>query len=263
MTSMDSVWLRIHDEPLIAGRVLLDALLVGGTSNLLTPLWSLQWEIIFSLLLPLYAWAAVRFGRRWYLVAGACLASSVAGVALHVNVLTYLPMFMLGALIAVHLPKLRETASRLSSPGFWWTASIVSTVALTSRWVLAGIPAIPSGLTILPATVGAAGIVLIAALWPAARLQLERPAVLLLGKISFSLYLIHEPIVLAVAQVTPPELMGWTPLVSVPLSVAVAYGFFRLIEAPSHGIAQSVRRRMGGASASTGPEAKASRSSAI
>ncbi|MCY0905469.1 acyltransferase family protein [Arthrobacter sp. H14-L1] len=240
MTPADSAWMRIHDEPLGAGRVLLDSLLVGGTSNLLTPLWSLQWEVIFSLLLPVYLWVAVRFSRYWMLLGAGSLALSFTGVALHVDAFRFLPMFMLGALIAVKLPDLRNGSARISTQ-LWWAFLTGAIVLLTARWTLGEVPA---GLMFLPAILGAIGIVVTAASWPDAARILERPAVLILGRISFSLYLIHEPVVLAVAQLLPHEMLAWTPVLAVPVSVAVAHLFFRLIEAPSHKLSQMVRNRL-------------------
>lgn len=46
-----SSWLNLHDEP---PNVLSDVVLLGGAGQLNSPLWSLQWEMTFSLLLPLY-----------------------------------------------------------------------------------------------------------------------------------------------------------------------------------------------------------------
>lgn len=52
-----SSWLRHHDLPITVARMVRTSILVLGTEWLNSPLWSLRWEVLFSLLLPVYVFA--------------------------------------------------------------------------------------------------------------------------------------------------------------------------------------------------------------
>ena len=79
-----------------------DALLLRGTQALLPPLWSLKWEVIFSLLLPLAVYVAARTPRRGavqvvVLLAITCFGTETSGGR---GYFLYLPMFGVGAVMA-------------------------------------------------------------------------------------------------------------------------------------------------------------------
>ncbi len=59
-----------------------------------------------------------------------------------------------------------------------------------------------------------------------------------LGRISFSLYLIHEPIVVSLDRLLPGDNPWEVLLIALPLSLLVAAGFYRLVEAPSLRVAR-------------------------
>jgi peptidoglycan/LPS O-acetylase OafA/YrhL len=61
-----------------------------------------------------------------------------------------------------------------------------------------------------------------------------------LGRISFSLYLTHDPIVVAVNTLLPIGMAWWTPVIAIPLALVVAVLFFRFVEAPAHRLAKQV-----------------------
>jgi peptidoglycan/LPS O-acetylase OafA/YrhL len=65
-----------------------------------------------------------------------------------------------------------------------------------------------------------------------------------LGSRSFSLYLVHEPVVVSVAMVlktTQPLNVG---LVAIPLALLAAEVFFRLVERPSHRFSRTAGKAM-------------------
>lgn len=84
--------------------------------------------------------------------------------------------------------------------------------------------------------VAGAGRLILAALGCLDR-PLRRPAVQWLGTRSFSLYLVHEPVVVAVGYLT-----GWTSpavlLLTVPVSLGLAEVVFRIVERPAHRLAR-------------------------
>lgn len=227
-----------------------DAVLVGGAGLINSPLWSLRWEVIFSLLLPLYLLMAAR-GRRWLpLKLAALLALIALGTVVGSQALRFLPMFGVGVLMAYHLDLLKEAQRRIEAVRrpelLWWSLAGATVLLLTARWTALGLPvdnvllgAAASG----GSFVGAVVAVYLAMFWPSARDGLGTGPVQYLGLRSFSLYLIHEPVVVSARFLLPDALPAWaTFLVCVILSLAAAMLFYRLVEAPSHTLAQRAGR---------------------
>ena len=78
--SMQSLWLEGRPHELSIRTIFRDITLVGGSGGLVSPLWSLRWEILFSLLLPVFVVIVVRFARgRAFVFAGAFERPVVAG----------------------------------------------------------------------------------------------------------------------------------------------------------------------------------------
>ena len=63
-----------------------------------------------------------------------------------------------------------------------------------------------------------------------------------LGMRSFSLYLIHEPIVVSVTFALRSNNAFLVAMLALPLSLLVTEAFFRLMERPSHRLAQAAGR---------------------
>jgi peptidoglycan/LPS O-acetylase OafA/YrhL len=71
---------------------------------------------------------------------------------------------------------------------------------------------------------------------------LDRPALAWLGRISFSLYLIHMPVLGAMLHGLGGTLSLWGALLlGVPLSLLAAQGFYSLVEAPSQRLSRRIR----------------------
>ena len=236
----------------------MDALLVAGAGLLNGPLWSLQWEMIFSLLLPAYLLLAYpSFTRRHRavlpLVVIGVLGLIGLGTMLGSGALRFLPMFAIGVLMAFNqdaLATARDWLARRSWPRLaWGSLAAITVVLLSGRWITAGLPlesrlldAAASGGSFL----GACLTVFLALHWPAARALLQRRLWQWLGTVSFSLYIIHEPIVVSTALLLPAEVAGWaTPLIALPLALLIAAAFFRLVEAPAHAVAKAVGDSVG------------------
>ncbi|ARC58306.1 hypothetical protein AS850_14570 [Frondihabitans sp. 762G35] len=206
---------------------------------------------LFSLLLPLFVFLAVKLERVWLqLVFVLAAVSAVGTVALSTHPsLEYLPAFGIGALFAAALPRLTallERVNRSARPGNAWVAlTVVASLLLTARWTLA--PVLPPrllGVTAFPVLLGAALFVVIAMGSEGARRFLTTRVVRWLGMISFSLYLTHEPVVVGVAQLLPQPLQNWSGLVSVPLSLLVGWLFYKAVERPAHRLSQVVKKRL-------------------
>ena len=244
-----SWWISWHAVEVTPQRVGRDLLLVLGTDAINSPLSSLRWEVLFSLLLPLFVFLVRRLGRAWPVgLVGLLVLCGIGNQTDgHGRALFYLPMFGLGAVLA---------ASR-SHVGPWWERHVggrragravlaAGVVLLSAHWALIGLGVTTTWLRtagVVAELVGALLLVM-AAIWsPAASRPLAHPVVRWLGSRSFSLYLVHEPLAVAVSLLLPLDAQLLTPVLTVPLALLLAEGFFRLVERPSHRLARTVGRR--------------------
>ena len=244
LNATSSPWLQRDRANYDFGSVMQDLTLVGGTSGVVSPLWTLRWEIIFSLLLPVAAYAA-RVIPAW-LLGVACVALSAFGASQDVAAMQYLPIFGVGVALEGEWDRIGGVVDRMTrrAGGVVWTALILAALTMLSmHWLLlaplghAAAVALSQG----PIVFGAALLVIAAThCGPAQRLLTWRP-IAWLGGISFSLYLIHEPLVLMMAGAT--HAARWTLLTAVPMALVVAWVFWMLVERPAHHLARTVRAR--------------------
>jgi peptidoglycan/LPS O-acetylase OafA/YrhL len=244
-----SAYMAVHAEPITFLKIARDAVLVDGANSYNGPFWSLQWEVIFSLLLPLYVFLAVRLKRVWLQMIFVLAAISAVATVLDRPSLEYLPAFGVGALIAAALPNALALADRINSgsrPRLAWIAlAVLAALLITTAWTLAPVlPAPLLGATQFTVLLGATLFVFIALGSPGAKRFLTTRIVKWLGLISFSLYLTHEPIVIGVAQLLPRHLEAFGVILSVPVSLLVGWLFFRIVEKPAHRLSQAVKRRL-------------------
>jgi peptidoglycan/LPS O-acetylase OafA/YrhL len=224
-----SDWLLDHELALDFAEVMKNLTLVSP-SWLNSPLWSLEWEVVFSLLLPLYVIIAHKArGYIWPAIAGA-IALSTLGSALESRPLQYLPMFVIGSLLATARLNLKRTTRA------WVLAAAV--IGITARWWLAGLPH-ASTATLPIVLASASAIVAIAASGVPA---LETPLPQKMGRLSFSLYLVHEPVIVTFALVFPSSLVWLVPVVGIPVGLVAAYLFYLAVEKPSQMISGRVAR---------------------
>ena len=235
-TGARGLWMRARPNEATWSGVAQDLTLLRGASSFISPLWSLQWEVWFSLLLPLYVLAATLSRRLplWVPVAG-LVGMVAAGSLFNDKALTHLPMFAIGVVVAARLPELMRRAASIRPRG-WALVTLGATVLITAHWWLL---AVTTNSTILRLSVplallGASGYVLTVALSPQARRWLETKPVQWLGLTSFSLYLVHEPIVIALGFLMGPGAGPLLVAVAVPTSLLAGWLFYRLVELPAH-----------------------------
>jgi peptidoglycan/LPS O-acetylase OafA/YrhL len=258
-----SWWLNAHEQASAWG-VLGDLMLLVTPGATYTALWSLQWEMWFSLTLPLFVGAALFCVRRapvWgtSLAAAGLIVLMLVGQLLDARAMRFMPVFGLGVLMAVERARLASLAAWLSSRRMWPVAAVGAVVLLLADWLVHGIVAEPPSLVYAAGVslrmMGAAMVVHLFLHWrPAQRAATARP-LRWLGSRSFSLYLVHEPIVVAVAfLLVAPGGVGLVLVVALPVALFVAELFFRAVEAPSHRFARLIGGRAGaplGGAAST------------
>jgi peptidoglycan/LPS O-acetylase OafA/YrhL len=222
-----------------------NATLLVKTGWLDSPLWSLRFEVAFSVFLPLAVWAGALGHRVRAVESAACLAVVVAGWQVHSQLLEYVPMFGLGVVLAYEQERFRAVTCRFTQAR-WIVITTVSVLLISSYWDLWGlglgrIAAFGQAL----AAIGGCGVLVAIRDWPSARRLGEVAPVQWLGKRSFSLYLIHEPIVVTVVFA-----LGGKPdvalvfAIALPVTLALTEVFYRVVEHPSHLFALAVGRRV-------------------
>ena len=238
----DSAWIQTHDAPLtpaIAARTLV---LLDGTDVFNSPLWSLQWEMWFSLLLPLYVLCARVERLRWLNPVGALVVLLLLDASGQHRPLVYRVSFAVGGCLAVLIDDLR---GRDLPVWVGWAVLGLVVLAMTWRWTALGL-----GLEALSrwwptaAVVGSTLLLVLAITWGPARRFFGGPALLWCGAVSFSLYLVHEPIIVSLAHLAPAGLLWLVPMVGIGVSIPFAMAFLRWVEAPSHRLAKRWRRRV-------------------
>ena len=226
-----SWWMLAHDIPVSIETLSRDALLLFGTDFLNSPLWSLRWEVIFSLLLPIYLFAGRRLTGLAGIIAGALLLACIPlGAFLDFQALIFLPIFGLGVLMAGNLAAIQSWSSQRSEMQ-WRMLKLLGLALVGWNW-WPGIGLI--NWSAAPPTLGAAVLVLVALGWPAAENTARRPVLYWLGSRSFSLYLTHEPVVVSCAIVLATTDAALNTVVACPLSLIIAELFYRTVERPAH-----------------------------
>lgn len=254
----DSWWLAVHGRPPTVGGALQDALLLVSPGSTNYVLWSLQWEVVYCLALPLVLLGLRALPRIWPLKVLAVLGALVIGARTDSLAVSSLSFFALGTLMAVEHRRLQRWASAIQGRRYarvvWSLALCGGLALLLSYWffhatsrVGSALPqdadAISRGLQ----AIGACLLIFIVWQWPAAQRAMTSRVAQWLGTRSFSLYLVHLPVVLSVALI-----LGGQPSLGVALALTLAIGlpltevFFQLVEHPSHQLARRVGRVLTG-----------------
>ncbi|TFB60254.1 acyltransferase [Cryobacterium sp. Hz7] len=239
-----SQWLEVHPKSYTAVGIIADATLLDGVSGTVTPLWSLKWEVLFSILLPVYVAVAKRINPA--LVMAGSLVLLALGSTVQSGVLMYLPMFAIGVALAHGWSRISRWAEAVNGSRIGWMAwggmLIVSATLALSTWMLNPLRLGIGALTLPLIVVGVVGLILVAAFSPLAQWILSSRPFVWLGTLSFSLYLTHEPIVVAFGYLLPthPKLAA---LFAVCCAFPLAWLFHKLVEKPSHRLAQQIAGR--------------------
>lgn len=243
-TDARSSWSQAFSFPTLSVGDVVDSLfLITGSPKLNNPLWTLRWELLFSLLLPVAFLLVVRIRRgQWFWIA-LCGAASGSGAAIGVQALRYGPVFLAGALLASFVACHLAGQSRRTSWALFGAGIALIGMPDVVRLAVTGdaasfARALSQGLVLVGAS-----LIVMALVRPSLLTQFfALPVFRFLGRISFSLYLVHVPIILGAVHVAPEHPMR-AMLVAVPAAFAVAWLFTRLVEEPAARLARRVGAR--------------------
>lgn len=208
-------------------------------------IWTLVHEMRLSIIFPLMLVWILRYGWRKSLILAFALSVVVAPIyfltidnepmiANLVSTLHYALFFVVGALLALHLNTIRMFYSRLStrSRAFLFSAGLISYCYGLFPDILLGVgnPMLLSWLTLPGATV-VVGLALCSG--TAIRL-LDRPLPQFLGRISYSLYLLHPLVQLGLVHLLYGQLpLGAILVLAFVLTFPLSYLFYLWVEVPS------------------------------
>ena len=242
----------LWDQKLTVGYVGRNLAMTGLTPDMTLDLvmWSLVHELRISLVFPLLFLAT----RRWpaLSMAGSLLLSVICIEALAGTEATTVPMslvdtgrfvflFTAGILIASRVAELRQAAARLSGTTKAWL------------WPLSLVLILSPGPTVyryFDLTWGLGAVLLLVLVVSSLRAErmLSARAPVWLGRVSYSLYLVHLPILIGAVHLADGVLPLWaTTIAAVLASLICAELMHRAIEIPSMRLGRALARRLDGA----------------
>lgn len=228
----------LWDRPLSFDYVLRNLMMTGLRPDMTLDLvmWSLVHELRISLVFPLLLLLTRRFPK------GAAILSVIVALACTralagqepadlgwslVDTLRFVPMFVAGILIAGNIATIRSRMARvpgLVQAGLWGGAFVLllfpgQSVSNYYDFVWGG-----GAVLLLMLTIASARANTVLSIGPARWL----------GRVSYSLYLIHVPLLVAFVHLTHGWMPLWmVPVFVIPLSLAAAEVMYRAAEAPS------------------------------
>lgn len=209
----------------------------GPHLNLIPPTWSLVCEIRISVIFPCLIWLMRRAGFWLFPVAVIVSAAfKLAEQKLHADPAAtlwlttgaQLWLFVLGAELNRRTPWLMERA-RSMPPAAAWAVFTVGLLMLIARWVAP----LPLPVCYFLSGLGAGVLIVVAIIGGPVTHMLDSRLSQTLGKLSYSLYLLHFPVLAALVYGLTPWLPLWVALVlTPPMTLALAAVSQAFIERP-------------------------------
>jgi peptidoglycan/LPS O-acetylase OafA/YrhL len=234
-----SWWTRAHLENPF--NIISDLFVIPGTDWLNSSLWSMQIEIIVSIILAVVVWVADKKVMGFLAILA---ISIVAGNAPWVGpVLHYLPYFVAGALIAQLDLKIRGRFAVLLP----WLGVAFFTAPWVSRYFSLDISSgIVGDLSIFA---GSVAFTLSSLTETPFSRSLKNALGSYLGTRSYSIYLVHAPVVVLISlwyvswRGSMDSWLYFVPLV-LAIVLVVSEVFYRIVEKPSHQFSRKFRRAL-------------------
>lgn len=227
-------------------------LLMGGLMGQMSlnpVMWSLVHELRISFLMPIIIHLAKKHPYILLAVCCACLAPGLAGANVYslaayslqgslAQTANYIPLFAMGSLLALHHKVIGDRIARLGrAPTIMLFAT--SMLLLLCKWLFTD----NAFLIHVANALGASLLIALAFGVLSVRSKLEHWTFLWFGKISYSLYLTHLPLL----ALTLAALSAFLPLpISIPVAIVVVIAaanlFYVFVERPVHGFASRLFR---------------------
>jgi peptidoglycan/LPS O-acetylase OafA/YrhL len=224
-------------------RETLGYLLFPGPAGLQMPVgWTLTIEMIFSLLMPVMLWVARR--SHVGVLMGLCLIPFAIGPN-GLPIIKFALDFALGIALFLGVTRWREWFGRIGVGGAWVWVAVTLTIGnlplyLDWPWMIEG----GSPGTVFVQGIGAAGLVCAAAYASPVARCLDGRISQFLGKISYSVYLLHWPIIGLLSGVPwPGSDLFLAPLV-IAVTIPIATLAYRFVEVPSIRLSSRICRSM-------------------
>lgn len=225
----NSLW----TEPVTVQLLLGHSLLLLGEYTLNNPMWTLHYELRVSLLFPLLMLLTAA-GTAVIAVAAAggvllCLLEMKLVGTGALTTLLFVPHFALGAVLARHRRSIAHRISAASAAtrvGLW----VLCYPLLIFGWL------VPAGDLICALVNGVGAALLIAMVLASNRAQaaLSVRPLPWLGAISYSLYLVHVPVLLAAVHMGGPDWPAWIIVAVSPIaSIMAAVLLHHVVERPA------------------------------
>jgi peptidoglycan/LPS O-acetylase OafA/YrhL len=243
-------WLEALFTPGVsAGAILSDSTILFGAPFLINGvLWSLVWEVWFSLLLPAFVALVLTFRRAWWIGVVVGVVACYAGALRSEEWLIFMPVFLIGVALARGRDDLEALATRIAAhrwgTALWTLLLVGSLLLIVSGWMLRD--AFPDDRLITAlarplAALGAGLLTVCCAFWTRIQGFFTSGPITWLGTTSFSLYLVHLPIILAVAYVVGDAHWVLVGVISLPVSLIIAHLFHRWVESPAQRLSHAAR----------------------
>ena len=239
-------WIGSHPDSITTTGLMQEFLLLPY-GYFLGPLWSLKWEVSFSLLVVLF-WKAKVIGRFPVPTVALSLVFATYGELVQNGWFKYIPMFVIGMALHSLLLKIKEKSIAprfeifaLVAAGLLPTISYVATSNFFLGEALRYVIDVPTSLVAICVFF----YVLIRGGFTSK--VLDTKPLQFLGDFSYSLYLFHLPLI-SFAFYFSNASVGWVSVAFVA-SFGFAFLAYRVIEIPSHNLSRIIRGR--GKSATT------------
>jgi peptidoglycan/LPS O-acetylase OafA/YrhL len=210
-----------------------------------TAFWSLVYEMRISLIFPFLCVLVIRMGwaRAIFLAIGFGVSSlllRVAGIpGQTTETFKYVGFFVIGILLAEFASQIRAALSK--APTHWRWVGIASSALFYSLGHL--FPNVIKDASIL---IGASGLIVSGFSEPALTKILLSPVLQFLGRISYSIYLLHGTILYLLVYAFYPRIpLGWLFLPLVVGVLAASVAFYFLVEKPSIQLGRQLAKSFG------------------
>lgn len=209
-----------------------------------TAFWSLVYEMRISIIFPLLFLLANQLKAKYVLlIVAACTVLGVhARERQFLVTFEYAGIFLIGVLLAKNLERLSELYRRQGLVGHVLFALLSLTLYFGGH-IIANVGPLWH-LGDMPVVMGAAGLLMLGLNSTTASRALHTVVPTFLGRISYSLYLVHGTVLFAMAamlkdKVSPPVFF----LLFVPTAVLLSWGFYVAVESPFMVMSRNVGRR--------------------